>query len=102
MNGCYDAPRELLASIPGLELVEMERKREFSWCCGGGGNIPFLYPSFARWTARGRLEEAESTRADMLVSACPGCKNTLLGASKGEGEIALDVVDITELLAESI
>jgi len=97
MNGVYDDPREIMRNIPGLDLVEMERDREFSWCCGGGGNIPLIYPDFARWTAGNRLEEAESTEVDMLVSACPGCKNSLKDAGGN-----MEVVDLTELLARSI
>jgi len=56
-KGIYDAPRNIIKSIPGMELTEMERIREYSWCCGAGGGVLEAYPDFAAWTAQERIEE---------------------------------------------
>ena len=61
-NGVYDTPREVLKSIPGLNLVEMYRIRESAWCCGSGGGVKDAYPEFATWTGNERLKEARACR----------------------------------------
>ena len=66
--GVYDAPRDVLKAIPGVELIEMERSREAAWCCGAGGNVREAYPEFNAWTAGERVEEAKSTGAEALVT----------------------------------
>ena len=78
--GIYDAPRDVLNAIPGVELVEMERVREAAWCCGAGGSAREAYPEFSAWTAGQRIEEARSTGAAVLATACPGCKSRLADA----------------------
>ena len=75
--GVFDAPRTVLKAIPGVELLEMERIREFSWCCGAGGGVRSAFPEFALETARERIEEAESTGAEALVTSCPWCESNL-------------------------
>jgi Fe-S oxidoreductase len=72
-NGVYEPPRNILRSIPGLTFVEMDRIREYAWCCGAGGGVNEAYPDFAMWTAEERLKEAESTGANSLATACPWC-----------------------------
>ncbi len=69
-NGVYDAPRNILRSIAGVEFVEFHRIREYSFCCGGGGGVPTAYPGMARATALHRLDEARDVGADHLVTAC--------------------------------
>ena len=97
-NGGYDAPRSLLASVPGLELVEMNRVKEYAWCCGAGGGVPESDQDFAAWTAQQRLAEAEETGAQVLVTACPGCRSNLARAAGAAGS-SMRVVDVAELLA---
>ena len=73
-NGVYQPPRDLLAAIPGVELVEMERSREAAWCCGAGGACREAFPEYSAATAAERLEEAASTGADALATACSRCE----------------------------
>jgi Fe-S oxidoreductase len=100
-KGIYDAPRDLLQSIPGLKLVEMARHKEFAWCCGSGGGVKETNSDFAKWTANERVKEARETGAAALVSGCPGCES-LLGAALSENGAAIRVYDIVEILAQSV
>jgi Fe-S oxidoreductase len=100
-NGVYEAPRRLLASIPGIELVEMDRNKEYAWCCGSGGGVKEGYPEFAEWTGRERIEEAEATGAQVLVTACPGCERNFRDVLEG-GEKRLRLADIVELLEHAL
>jgi Fe-S oxidoreductase len=97
VNGVYEPPRDLLKSIPGLKLVEMDRIKEYAWCCGAGGGVKEANPEFALWTAKERIREAESTGAEAIVTACPGCEQNLNDAVKENGS-RLKVYDVVELL----
>jgi Fe-S oxidoreductase len=99
--GIYEPPRDVLKSIPGLKLVEMDRIKEYAWCCGAGGGVNVSNPDFSRWTAQERISEAESTGADALVTACPWCIKNFNEAIK-EKSSRLKVYDIVELLDEAI
>ena len=99
--GVYEPPRDVLKSIPGLELVEMERIREYAWCCGAGGGAKEAYPDFSNWTATERIEEAKSTGAEALVSACPWCERNFIDAIDTMGE-KMKVFDVTDLVKRSI
>ncbi len=72
-SGVYDDPRFIMDVIPGLELVEMPRNREYSRCCGAGGGLKSGYPDIQNKMAQRRVKEAEATGAEELVSACPFC-----------------------------
>jgi Fe-S oxidoreductase len=99
--GVYDPPRQILASIPGVRLVEMERVREYSWCCGAGGGVREAYPEYSQWTASERIAEAKATGADALVSACPWCERNFKDALSVLGE-GVPVYDIVELVQKAI
>lgn len=96
-EGIYDPPRNILREIPSLELVEMKRVKEYSWCCGAGGGVLEAYPDFAHWTAIERIKEVKSTGAEALVTACPWCERNFKDALE-ESEENLEVYDIIELL----
>lgn len=96
--GIYDQPREILMSIPGLELVEMEDSREMSLCCGGGGDVEMADADLTSAVARRRLAQAEATGADYLVSACQQCKRTLATAAR-RSKVRIRVLDILELVS---
>jgi len=96
-KGIYDAPRNILKSIPGLKFIEMERIMEYSYCCGAGAGVKSAFPEFALNTAQIRLEEAEDTGADTLISACPFCSTNLQDGIK-EKSSKLNFYDISELI----
>jgi len=101
-NGMYELPREILAAIPGIELIEMPKNRDRSFCCGGGGgNLVREYPGDDR-PNRIRAREAASTNAEVLAVACPFCMIMLEDGVKAEGlDDRLQVFDVIELIWES-
>jgi Fe-S oxidoreductase len=99
--GIYDAPRDVLKSIPGIKLVEMERIREYSWCCGAGGGVSETKPEYSEWTASERVTEANATGADALVTACPWCEANFSGVAGEDGK-KIKVYDIAELVLQAL
>lgn len=100
-NLIYNPPREILKSIPGLELVEMRRNQVNAFCCGGGGGNFFtdIIGPGEDSPARVRLREALDTGADILAVACPQCAKMLNDACKGEEkEDRLEILDIAEIV----
>lgn len=97
----YRPPRDIINAIPGVNLVEMRRNSENSWCCGAGGGVYDTDPDFAAWTAMERLEEAKETGAKELITACPWCKRVFTDAIN-ENNVDLKVTDIVELLERSL
>jgi heterodisulfide reductase subunit D len=100
-SGVFDAPRELLKTIPGLELVEMERVYQYSRCCGAGGGVKAGFPDIQSKMALKRVKEAEETHAQYLVSACPFCFSGLQVGIKASGS-PLIMKDVTGLVAQSL
>jgi Fe-S oxidoreductase len=100
-HGVYDAPREVLKAIPGMELVEMERIREYAWCCGSGGGAKEGYPEFSNWTATERIDEAKATGAEALVSACGWCERNFKDSIESTGE-TMKIYDIADLVKKAL
>jgi Fe-S oxidoreductase len=106
-NGVYDAPRDVLAAIPGVELVEMERNREAAWCCGAGGACREAFPEYSAATAAERVVEAAATGAQALVTACSRCELNFAEAvaadvASGGPVDGIEVHDVLELVALSV
>lgn len=99
-NKLYDEPRKILESIPGLKLVEMERTREESRCCGAGGGVKTAFPDLAQKIAAMRVEDAEKTGADILATSCPFCYQSLKAALEAKGS-RIRMADLMELVRES-
>ncbi len=99
--GVYEPPRDVLKAIPGLELVEMERTKEAAWCCGGGGAVPQAYPDFADFTAAKRLDEAKTTGAEAIATACSSC-NRILGSAKASDGGTMKTIDVLELVEQAL
>jgi len=103
-NKVFDEPRRVLQSIPGVEYLEMDRSRERSLCCeGGGGRMWMESESTEERLAEVRVRDAVSMGAEILATACPFCLLTLEDAVKTTGnEEKIIVRDIVELVAEVV
>jgi Fe-S oxidoreductase len=95
--GCYYPPRNVLKAIPGLTLIEMERIKEYAYCCGAGGGVKAAFPDFALNTASRRVEEAKDTGAEVLASCCPFCSTNVKDAIEAN-KVNLKFYDLTELV----
>ncbi|EIZ77190.1 hypothetical protein WSK_4257 [Novosphingobium sp. Rr 2-17] len=84
VNGVYEEPRQLLRAVDA-EIIEMERIREFAFCCGAGGGGKQASPDFARAAARNRLQEAQRTGAEFLVSSCTACSRYMKEVAQEAG-----------------
>jgi Fe-S oxidoreductase len=102
--GVFDAPRNVLRKVSGLELVEFPTSRELSSCCGGGGGVPVLEPDMAARISARRVRQALDAGAGTIVSACPFCKDQLKkGAARiprEEGRVR--VMDIIEIIRKAV
>jgi Fe-S oxidoreductase/nitrate reductase gamma subunit len=104
-NRVFEAPREVIRSIPGIELVEMRNHGPDSLCCGGGGGRMWQGPEFRGEARMGeiRMKEALETGAEILITACPLCLIMLEDASKTLGlDGQLRVMDLNELVLLSL
>ena len=100
-SGVYEPPRSVLKSLPGIELVEMERNRENAWCCGAGAGVSQANVDLALWTANERLKEAVSTGATALVTACPWCERNFKDAVQAFEE-KIEIYDIAEIVHKAL
>jgi heterodisulfide reductase subunit D len=97
----FEAPRRVLHSIHGLELVEMREVRENALCCGGGGNLETYDPDLAAAASSRRLAQAVETGARTIVSACQQCERTLASAARRQGA-RLRVLDLVEIVWKAV
>jgi len=102
-NDIYDEPRQVLESIPGLELVEMVDSRENSLCCGGGGGRIWMETKKEERFSDLRIEQAVEAGASVLAVSCPYCmlnfEDSLLTLDKGD---IIEVKDIAQLVEGAI
>ncbi|MDR7439489.1 MAG: (Fe-S)-binding protein [Armatimonadota bacterium] len=102
-NGVVDPPREVLARLRGLRLVEMPRRARNTFCCGAGGGRAWVEERGEERVALQRAREAVGTGAGVVAVSCPFCLQMLEDAVKtAAGERAVRVLDVAELVAESL
>lgn len=102
-NGVYDPPREILKSIPGLELVEMVRTRENGMCCGAGGGLMWTEETTGNRINVARTEQALQVNPSMISTGCPYCLTMISDGTKAK-EVDEDIgtLDVAEILAISV
>jgi len=103
-NEIYDPPRSILRAIDGLELMEMRRTRQNSFCCGGGAGRTWTEDaSPEKRPSVDRVKEAQELGVEIIATSCPFCVTNLEDAVKVlDLEDKIVVRDILELLAEAL
>jgi Fe-S oxidoreductase len=102
-NDVYEAPRFVLnqlgSGLKKVELVEMPRHKDKSFCCGGGGGRAWMEEHIGTRVNQTRVQEAADTGAEVVAAGCPFCITMFEDGIKGKGlEGQLKVMDITELV----
>ncbi|GAB3589649.1 heterodisulfide reductase-related iron-sulfur binding cluster [Angustibacter peucedani] len=106
-NGVYEAPRELIGALPGVEYREMERSRERSFCCGAGGARMWMEETLGTRINTNRTAEAVGTGADKIAIGCPFCRVMMsdgLAAQQADGSAReeVEVVDVAQMLLAAV
>ena len=105
-NDVYAPPRELIGALPGVELREMPRTKEKSFCCGAGGARMWMEETLGTRINTNRTEEAIATGAERIAIGCPFCRVMIsdgLTAKQAEGEAeTVEVVDVAQMLLAAV
>ncbi|MHB8262259.1 MAG: (Fe-S)-binding protein [Acidimicrobiales bacterium] len=102
-NRVFDEPRDMLDAIPGVRQIEMERHREGSFCCGAGGARMWMEESIGKRVNMERTDEALSTGADVVSTACPYCLIMIDDAVKAnQKEDEVKVLDLAQIMEASL
>lgn len=99
-KGVFDEPRRLIEAALGSSIIEMERSRRDSACCGAGSGVKSGFSELASAIAQERVRQAVSAGADTIVTACPWCVQNLRDCQDASPTIT--VIDMVELLSSSI
>jgi len=102
-NSIYESPRQAMDAIAGLTRVELEKSRDRSFCCGGGGLMLFYEPEEETRMGVLRVNMAAEAGANVIVTACPFCLVNIQDAIKVAGkEDEMEVLDFTQLIEEHL
>jgi Fe-S oxidoreductase len=106
-NGVYAPPRELIGALPGVELREMPRSGQKSFCCGAGGARMWMEENLGTRINTNRTEEALATGADRIAVGCPFCRVMLSdGLTQNQSETgaheSVEVVDVAQMLLAAV
>lgn len=102
-NHVTEEPRSVLAALSGIEVREMGRRKDRTFCCGAGGGRYWMEEHVAPRVSHARTEEALGTGATTIATACPFCLQMLEDGVRVKGRAdAVGVRDVAELLAEAL
>ncbi|GAB96860.1 putative iron-sulfur binding reductase, partial [Kineosphaera limosa NBRC 100340] len=106
-NNVYAPPRELLGALPGVQLKEMPRSGEKSFCCGAGGARMWMEEKLGTRINEDRTAEAVGTGADRIAIGCPFCRVMLsdgltAAQASGKARAEVEVVDVAQMLLAAV
>jgi Fe-S oxidoreductase/FAD/FMN-containing dehydrogenase len=100
VSSVYDAPREFIKAIPGVELVEMEHNREWAHCCGSVLTL-IKEPPVAADIGKARMDEAMETGAEKLLAMCPCCEFQFRVTAEKKG-LPIETIDLARFAASTL
>jgi Fe-S oxidoreductase len=101
-NGEYEAPRQSLAALRRLNVVEMEQTKEKSFCCGAGGGQMWMEEKIGTRVNVERTRQALEMEPDAIGVACPFCMTMIEDGVKAAGKEEVEVLDIAEIIAGAL
>lgn len=102
-NGVYEEPRRVLTVLNSNGVTEMQRNRNKSFCCGGGGGRAWMEEKIGKRVNQTRMKEALDTGAEVLAAACPFCITMFDDGIKGiEAEDQMQIEDISEIVVKAL
>jgi Fe-S oxidoreductase/nitrate reductase gamma subunit len=102
-QGIYDSPREVIKTVPGCQMSEMEYHKGQSFCCGGGGGHFWMDLKERKRINNLRIEQVEKTGADTVVTACTYCKKMLDdGLKMRDLDEKVEIIDVASLLLSTL
>jgi len=103
VNGLYQVPRRILKAVPGLQLEEMVRSEQKSFCCGAGGGRVWLHEQPGERINRLRADEAVAIAPESIITSCPYCLSMLEdGLSAMEGKDLPTTWDLAEFILQAM
>jgi len=100
-NDIYDAPRDILGAIGGIERLELARSGANSFCCGGGGGHMWMEEEPEKRLNVKRAEQIIDARVDLVATACPFCLTMFEDGLKTKGiEESIQAMDLSEIVAQ--
>ena len=100
-SGVYQAPRDVLGAIPGVELIEMRNNRSQCKCCGGGGNLEMVDAELAAALAQEKIKEIQATGAETVITSCQQCVRTIMTTARRK-KIPVTAMDVTEFVLKNM
>jgi len=102
-NNIYEQPRELLKSVSGVSLVEMDRNMNKSFCCGAGGGRMWLEEDIGQRINEMRTDQALEKNPDTIATGCPYCLTMLDDGIKArEKQESVKSLDIAEIILNAM
>lgn len=101
-NEMYVGPRQVIASVPGIQLLEMTRSNETAVCCGASGGINASKRSLAYELGEFRAMDGYSAGAQYVITACPYCHESIKEGMRDIQQESVSVISLEDLIAESI
>lgn len=101
-NDEYDAPREALLAVPGIEMVEMERTKQLGMCCGAGGARMYMEENIGTRVNQLRVDQAMETKPEAIVVSCPFCLTMVKDGLREKNIEGVETLDVAEVIANAL